>query len=417
MGSPRDISPVFVEGLDISAYGITRSVGRHGVPVYALNDKLRDPLRYSKYVRECFVYPDDPAQPRAYAGDRVANEDVLCRLMLEWATRFTQKPVLFATSDWFARFLSNRQAELKDRFLFHWVPPNLFTTIVDKGSMVQFCSRTGIQVPLIDITRPEDDMAQVARGFVYPSLIKPIHRYTAGFPVESAKVLVAQNAQEAQDFFARYPQMKGATLMQELIEGADDQVFQYTALVNTKGEIAAWSTVRKLRQYPAGYGSMCYGQTEKNDALAAEGRKLILALGYCGLGSLEFKYRQKDGGYYFIEMNTRLPWYNGLFADAGVNLPYLAYLDLVGKQAEAHAVTAPLRQRDGTTWVGYPNLAASFREIEPQRSLSRMAFFGHVARAKSYGWWNVADPKPFLASGVLAARRAAGSILRKIGWR
>ena len=27
-------------------------------------------------------------------------------------------------------------------------------------------------------------------------------------------------------------------------------------------------------------------------------------------------------------MNTRLPWYNGLFADAGVNLPYLAYLDL-----------------------------------------------------------------------------------------
>ena len=168
--------------------------------------------------------------------------------------------------------------------------------------------------------RAEDDMAQVARDFVYPSLIKPIHRYTAGFPVRSAKVLVAQNAQEAQDFFARYPQMKGATLMQELIEGADDQVFQYTALVNTQGEIAAWSTVRKLRQYPAGYGSMCYGQTEKNDALAAEGRKLILALGYRGLGSLEFKYRQKDGGYYFIEMNTRLPWYNGLFADAGREL-------------------------------------------------------------------------------------------------
>jgi predicted ATP-grasp superfamily ATP-dependent carboligase len=102
----REISPVFVEGLDISAYGITRSVGRYGVPVYALNDKLRDPLRYSKYVRECFIYPDDPTQPRAYAGDSVANEDVLCRLMLDWAGRFKHKPVLFATSDWFARFLS-----------------------------------------------------------------------------------------------------------------------------------------------------------------------------------------------------------------------------------------------------------------------------------------------------------------------
>ncbi|HET8888591.1 MAG TPA: hypothetical protein VFQ41_06780 [Candidatus Angelobacter sp.] len=418
MASPHDnISPVFVEGLDISAYGIARGVGRHGVPVFALNDKLRDPLRYSKYVRECFVYTDDPSQPRAYAGDSVANEDVLCRLMLKWGARFEYKPVLFATSDWFARFLSNRQDELKDRFLFHWVPPALFSTIVDKGTMVRFCERAGVKVPRTHITRPEDDMAQVARDFVYPSLIKPIHRYTAGFPVETAKVLIAQTAQEAQAFFEKYPQLRGATLMQELIEGGDDQVFQYTALVNTQGEIAAQSTVRKLRQYPAGYGSMCYGQTEKNDALAIEGRKLILALGYRGLGSLEFKYRQKDGGYYFIEMNTRLPWYNGLFADAGVNLPYLAYRDLTGQLSGQTTADSSPQQRDGTTWVGYHNYAACFREIRRANLISRMTFIRHVVRAKSYGWWNWADPKPFLASGVLAARRAAGKILRMTGLR
>src|SRR5437588_9359855 len=144
MSAQRDISPVFVEGLDISAYGIARSVGRHGAPVYALNDKLRDPLRYSKYVRECFVYPDDPTQPRAYAGDSVANEDVLCHLMLEWAALFKQKPVLFATSDWFARFLSHCHDELRDRFPFHWVPTDLFSTIVDKGTIVRFCERVGI---------------------------------------------------------------------------------------------------------------------------------------------------------------------------------------------------------------------------------------------------------------------------------
>ena len=423
MASPHDnISPVFVEGLDISAYGIARGVGRHGVPVYALNDKLRDPLRYSKYVRECFVYPDDPSQPRAYAGDSVANEDVLCRLMRQWGARFEYKSVLFATSDWFARFLSNRQDELKDRFLFHWVPPALFSTIVDKGTMVRFCERAGVNVPRTHITRPEDDMAQVARGFVYPSLIKPIHRYTAGFPVETAKVLIAQTAQEAQAFFEKYPQLRGATLMQELIEGGDDQVFQYTALVNTQGEIAAQSTVRKLRQYPAGYGSMCYGQTEKNDALATEGRKLILALGYRGLGSLEFKLRQKDGGYYFIEMNTRLPWYNGLFADAGVNLPYLAYRDLTGQLSGQTTADSQPQQRDSITWVGYHNYAACVREIRGQEikrtnPISRMTFLRHVARAKSYGWWNWSDPKPFLASGVLAARRAAGKILRKTGLR
>ncbi|HEU4417033.1 MAG TPA: hypothetical protein VFT65_19755, partial [Candidatus Angelobacter sp.] len=224
MATSPDISPVFVEGLDVSAYGITRSVGPHGVPVYALNDRLRDSLRYSAYVRECFIYPDDPSQPRAYAGDSVANEETLCGLLLEWGARFKSKPVLFATSDWFARFLSNQQHRLSDRFLFHWVPQDLFTTIVDKGRMVKFCEQAGVRVPRTHITCPEDDMDRVARDFVYPCLVKPIHRYTAGFPVESAKVLIAQTPAEAQQFFSKYPQLKGATLMQELIEGGDDQV-------------------------------------------------------------------------------------------------------------------------------------------------------------------------------------------------
>jgi D-aspartate ligase len=418
MASSRNNPAVFVEGLDVSAYGIARGVGPHGVPVYALNDRLRDAMRYSRYCRDCFLFPDDPTQPRAYAGDIVPNEDVLCRLMLEWGARFEQKPVLFATSDWFARFLSHQQQALAQKFLFHWVAPELFTTITDKGTMVRFCESAGVTIPRTHITQPEDDMAQVARDFVYPCLVKPVHRYTAGFPVETAKVLIAQTPKEAQAFFAKYPQMKGATLMQELIEGGDDQVFQYTALVNSQGAIAAYSTVRKLCQYPPGYGSMCYGQTERNDALAAEGRKLILALGYRGLGSLEFKYRQKDGGYYFIEMNTRLPWYNGIFADAGVNLPHLAYLDLTnGLSAQSVPSSAAPQQRDMTRWVSYHNYASSLRETKNRGSLSQLAVLFQVARANSYAWWNWADPKPFLASCGLAARRLAGSVLRKVGLR
>jgi predicted ATP-grasp superfamily ATP-dependent carboligase len=414
MSSRHDISSVFVEGLDVSAYGIARSVGRHGVPVYALNDRLHDSLRFSRYCRGCFVYPDDPAQQRTYAGDSVANEDVLCRLLLEWSAGFPQKPVLFATSDWFARFLSNRQRELAERFLFHWVAPDLFNTIVDKGRMVRFCESAGVRIPRTHITRAEDDMAQVARDFVYPCLVKPIHRYTAGFPIEMAKVFIANSAEKVTSFFSSYPQLKGATLMQELIEGGDDQVFQYTALVNNAGAVAAWSTVRKLRQFPAGYGSMCYGKTERNEALATESLKLLRALDYRGLGSLEFKYRQKDGGYYFIEMNTRLPWYNGIFADAGVNLAHFAYLDLSGQSAE---VPAPPIQREGTTWLGFHNYAGWRRETRTERPVSLGKFVSSVVRSKSYAWWNWKDPAPFLGSGVFALRRTGGKILRRLGLR
>jgi hypothetical protein len=89
MATQQEISPVFVEGLDVSAYGIARSVGRHGVPVYALNDRLRDPLRFSSYCRECFIFSDDPTQPRAYAGDSVAiagNEIACDASEMPWIT-------------------------------------------------------------------------------------------------------------------------------------------------------------------------------------------------------------------------------------------------------------------------------------------------------------------------------------------
>ncbi len=415
MASRRDMPPVFVEGLDVSAYGIARSLGRNGVPVYALNDRLRDPLRFSRYIHRCFVYPDDPTQPRAYTGDSVANEEVLAELLLEWSAPFAHKPVLFATSDWFARFLSNQQHRLSEKFLFHWLADDLFNTIVDKGRMVAFCRRAGIPVPRTHITRPEDDMQSVTRQFVYPCIIKPVHRYIAGFPTQTAKVLIARDARQAIEFFAKYPQLKGGTLMQELIEGGDDQLFQCTALVDNNGEVAACSTVRKLRQYPPGFGSMCYGQTESNEAMAAEALKLLRALGYRGLGSLEFKYRRKDGAYYFIEMNTRLPWYNGIFADAGINLPYLAYLDLIG---EGSPSAARNNQRDHTRWVSWHNYAAWYRENKNgTRDTGPVGFISRIARANSYAWWNLADPAPFLGSLTLAARRTTGTILRRLGLR
>jgi D-aspartate ligase len=411
MASRPEQRAAFIEGLDVSAYGIARSLGREGVPVYALNDRLRDSLRFSRYYRKCFLYPDDPAQARAYAGDSVANEDVLLGLLLQWGREFQSKPVLFATSDWFARFLSNRGEELAASFLFHWVPPELFTTIIDKGRMAQFCEHHGIRVPRTHATEAGDDMALVARDFPYPCLVKPIHRYTTAFPLGAAKVFVAHEPGELQRFFEQYPQLKGAALVQELIEGGDDQVFQCTALVDMQGEIAAYSTVRKLSQYPGGYGSMCYGRTERNEGLKGEAFKLLQALGYKGLGSLEFKYRRSDGGYYFIEMNTRLPWYNGLFADAGVNLAWLAYCDLTGHKSPA------TKQVDGVTWMSYQNYSKWYGEAGRRSGTSPLRFASAVAGARSYAWWNRSDPRPFLGTAGYAARRTAGTVLRRLGLR
>jgi len=77
----------------------------------------------------------------------------------------------------------------------------------------------------------------------------------------------------------------------------------------------------------------------------------------------------------------------------------------------------PSRQRDGTTWVSYHNYRGWYRETKGKRAIGMGKFMGNVAGAKSYAWWNRQDPKPFLGAGVFAARRVAGSLLRKLGMR
>jgi D-aspartate ligase len=412
MGNRLVHAPVFVEGLDASAYGIARSLGRRGIYINALDGSNKDFLRFSRYCRACYTFPNDPYQSRTYADDIIPNEQVLHELLVKWGRNFTEKPVLFATSDWFTRFLCNWQHELSPGFLFHWVPEDVFTTITEKGRIAEFCKSAGVCVPLTWITPPEDDVSRFAREVPYPCLVKPVHRQAVAFPIP-AKVFVARDHYELESFLRTNPKLLGATLVQELIEGGDDQIFQCTALVRDSGD-TVHATVRKLRQFPPGYGTMCYGQTEPNEELVTESMKLLRALGYRGLGSLEFKYRNSDGRYYFIEMNTRLPWYNGIFEDAGINLAYLTYLDLIGNP-DGLGVRAP-QQRE-IAWTSYRKYSAWHKATRKEHLLSFWNWIWSIGRVSSYAWWNWRDPGPFVASLVFRFRGIIAGFLKAVGLR
>jgi predicted ATP-grasp superfamily ATP-dependent carboligase len=414
MKQGSDIIAGFVEGMDVSGYGIARSLGRKGVPIFALNDQVPGWVRFSGYYNRCYVFQDDPTQPRTYRGGAVPNDDAICKLLLKWRKDFQSSPVLFCGSDWFSRLLSYRQQDLCSRFLYHWIPIELFNKINNKWKMTEFCERAGVCVPHSHFIRPEDDIEQVAKEFSYPCLVKPLHRHIEGFQVEG-KVFIAQTAESLKVFFETYPKLRGATLIQELIEGGDDQIFQCTALVKSSGEVGALSVVRKLQQYPPGYGMMCRGRTETNKELASEAIKLLDALGYRGLGSMEFKYRKRDGRYYFIEMNTRLPWYNGIFADAGINLAYLAYLDLTGQSDGS--MNQP-NQRNNVTWISLRDYSKWYMETQGKNPVALWRWLASVVRADSYAWWNWKDPFLFIASfanyfGIICRRTLKAFCLGK----
>ena len=60
------------------------------------------------------------------------------------------------------------------------------------------------------------------------------------------------------------------------------------------------------------------------------GLRFLAALGYRGLSQVEFKRDPRDGRYKLMEINPRLYQWHGLAAACGVDLPRLAYCDLLG---------------------------------------------------------------------------------------
>ena len=66
---------------------------------------------------------------------------------------------------------------------------------------------------------------------------------------------------------------------------------------------------------------------------SSRGSRFCAALGFHGISQVEFKRDPRDGRYKLMEINPRLWQWHGLAAACGVDLPRIAYCDLLGAAA------------------------------------------------------------------------------------
>jgi predicted ATP-grasp superfamily ATP-dependent carboligase len=378
---PRTKGPVaFILGLEENGYGTLRSLAVKKVPCLGI---YNDPLHSGRFSRHCKAVYLDPS----------LAEPELCQTLIRWSRNLDHKPVLFATTDRFALLLARQREVLSPHFAFHWVCAESLSRIIDKARMSQLCLEAGILSPKTHITQPGEDLAASVKDFSFPCLIKPIRSFQTGFPYE--RNFWAESPAALLEFYRQNPALLGLTIWQEIIEGEDDEVFQCTTFIRKSGEFGPLFLIRKIHQFPPGFGSMCFGRSEENDCVARDAVSLLHLLDHRGFASLEFKRRPRDGGYYFIEMNPRLPWYNALFRDAGINLPFLAYLDLSERSQFELATT---KQKNDVYWI---TLERDFKWFLQKRRVHRtnlQRWLTSVLKARSFAWWSWRDPLPFFHS-------------------
>src|SRR6516164_212455 len=113
--------------------GVIRSLGRMGVPVYAVQEGPWAPAASSRYLRGRFFWQPDPEEAeRVRAG------------LLRLSERIGQQAVLVPTDDAGAIFLAEHGDGLRERFLFPDPPRDLPRRVAGKYSLYQLCRELGL---------------------------------------------------------------------------------------------------------------------------------------------------------------------------------------------------------------------------------------------------------------------------------
>jgi predicted ATP-grasp superfamily ATP-dependent carboligase len=202
----------------------------------------------------------------------------------------------------------------------------------------------------------------------------------------------------------RLPAETGSWLIQEIIPGAESRITLAAGYAGGSVDTDDIFTARKLRQYPAGFGSASRAISCHCSDTEATTRRLIDAIGYRGLYGAEFKRDPRDGALKIIEINPRPTLWFHLSHAAGKRLVATAYCAQAG-------IPLPVRtaQRDGILWQYTLKdwASALFYRFRGEAFVFPRPDLRAGGRPNGRCWpvFSVADPLPLLAECYVYASK------------
>ncbi|GAB7187738.1 hypothetical protein ATKI12_7569 [Kitasatospora sp. Ki12] len=304
--------------------GVIRTLGRLGVPVYAMVEHPRTPAAVSRYLTRGFVLPSTGLEDPAELVERIRA-----------AGRVIGRPaVAVATDDEGAVLLAEHAEALADRFLLPPVPPALPRELASKAGLYRLCIRHGVPTPRALAPGSRDELLATARHWGYPVVLKnleawtrlrhPVVRHTTVVPDEAAlRALLPADG-------------RPSVLLQEYLpkERCEDWI-SHLWIGSDGGAGSAPDTVftgRKVRSWPPYSGVTTRARAVPNPELAALALGFCRAIGYRGVADLDWRRDLRDGRYLLVDFNPRTGAQFRAFESVdGVDVVRALHLGLTGR--------------------------------------------------------------------------------------
>ncbi len=357
-----------------------RCLGENGIWVTAVDYQKEGAYGLeSKYLNEICMLPN-------YRE----HEEAFIEGLINFAKAQEAKPVLMPCADPYVEVTDKHRDRLMAYYLMPGMPQGLQTAMLEKDALAAFCKEHQVKIPETLTLDTPNLLDQVDASIGYPCLLKPVnsHAFVAVF---RRKMFRAENRQQLVEAIDKAKAENLEMLIQRIIPGFDDHMYTYDAHLNEQGKVTHWLTCQKYRQYPINFGASVYTGQKYVPELHDIGGKFLEAVGYKGFAEIEFKKDAKTGEYYLIEVNTRYSNLNVLVKQAGLNMPYITYCELVGQPQPEKAIT---RNTGLVFWYAYEDFFAVKGYIQTGQ-LTLSSVLQSYFQPKAYAIWDPQDPKPF----------------------
>jgi predicted ATP-grasp superfamily ATP-dependent carboligase len=327
-----DTSAVILRSGHHGGLGIVRTLGRLGVPVYAVDAQRWETAFASRYCRGRFILDTASVPP----------ESSVARL-LDIADRLGGRPLLIPATDQTAIWVADNADSLAGAYRFPRQDPTLVRVLSDKSRMQELARRHGVPTPYAIVPRSKQDVERFLDVSGLPAITKAIDADRFRRYAGASKLILHR----ASDLFSLHAKADDPThpdfLLQEFIPGED---WMFDGYFDADSECVFGITGKKIRRFPVNTGVTSLGICLRNQIVAETTARFMKAIGYRGILDIGYRYDCRDGSYKVLDVNPRIGCTFRLFAAAGdADVARTLYLHMTGQPVP------PTQAIEGRKWI------------------------------------------------------------------
>jgi predicted ATP-grasp superfamily ATP-dependent carboligase len=377
------------------AVGAARSLGRVGVPVYAISEDRYTPLALSRYVSEVFQWSGSPADPGSALDD-----------LHRFSKRIGRTTLLMATDDVAAMFLARYGRELGSAFITPFMDADLTRDLCNKRKLHLLCRQAGVPCPETSFPHSIEDVKAFIENATFPVMVKAAEANR--LPINASSAAIAATPEQLLNIYksAQSPDAPNLLLQEYIPQGSEDWIFH--GYRSPESGCMVSFTGRKLRSWPPFAGPTTLGVSANNEVLKQQSEAFLREINYSGIMDLDYRLDHRDGRYKLLDFNPRVGANFRMFVDEdGLDVVRAMHLDLTGR-----AVDQKQPEEDRKLFVESYDFFASARYMR-KGALTWSGWWQSLRGHRENAWLDHEDPVPFFAMWIRLAQQTAANRLRR----